>query len=59
VPSGAWTVVLPWVFNASGRDGIRAQARVTITFTIRDGAIERTCMYQERKEALKAAGLSE
>jgi hypothetical protein len=27
-------------------------------FTIRDGAITRICMYQERAEALEAAGLS-
>jgi ketosteroid isomerase-like protein len=52
-------VVVPWTFHARGRDGIEVQARVTWTFTIRDGAIERICMYQERQEALEAAGLSE
>jgi ketosteroid isomerase-like protein len=52
-------VVVPWTFQVMGRDGIEAQARVTWTFTIRDGAIERTCMYQERQDALEAAGLSD
>jgi ketosteroid isomerase-like protein len=52
-------VVVPWTFHAMGRDGIEVQARVTWTFTIRDGAIERICMYQERQEALEAVGLSE
>ena len=52
-------VVVPWTFHARGRDGIEVQARVTWTFTIRDGAVERICLYQERQEALEAAGLLE
>ena len=52
-------VVVPCTFHARGRDGIELQARVTWTFTIRDGAVERICLYQERQEALEAAGLSE
>ena len=52
-------VVVPWTFFVRGRDGIEAQARTTWLFTIRDGAIGRVCMYQERQDALKAAGLSE
>ena len=52
-------VVVPWTFHAMGRDGIEVKARVTWTFTIRDGAIDRICMYQERQEALEAVGLSE
>jgi ketosteroid isomerase-like protein len=52
-------VVVPWTIHAAGRDGIEVQARVTWTFTIREGAIERACMYQERQEALEAAGLRE
>ena len=52
-------VVVPWTFHAKGRDGVEVQARVTWTFTIRDRAIERICMYQERQEALEAAGLEE
>jgi hypothetical protein len=36
-----------------GRGDLRVHA-----FTIRDGAIEHLCMYQHRKEALEAVGLS-
>ena len=49
-------VVVPWTMRAVGRDGIEVEARVTWTFTIRDGALQRICMYQERDEALEAAG---
>jgi ketosteroid isomerase-like protein len=52
-------VVVPWTLHAAGRDGIEVQARVTWSWTIRDGAVERVCMYQEREEALQAAGLRE
>jgi ketosteroid isomerase-like protein len=52
-------VVVPWTFHTMGRDGIEVQARTTWVFTIRDGANERICMYQERKEALEAVGLEE
>jgi hypothetical protein len=38
-------------------DDRRGDLRVH-AFTIRDGAIERLCMYQHRKEALEAVGLS-
>jgi ketosteroid isomerase-like protein len=47
-------VVVPWTARMVGRDGIEVEARVTWTWTIRDGAFERICMYQERKEALEA-----
>jgi ketosteroid isomerase-like protein len=52
-------VAIPWTLRVTGRDGIEVRARVTWTFTIRDGAIQRICMYQERQEALEALGLSE
>lgn len=52
-------IVVPWTFYAAGRDGIEVQARTTWVFTVRDGAIARICMYQERGEALEAASLSE
>jgi hypothetical protein len=42
-----------------GRDGIDARARTTWLFTIHDGKIERVCLYQEKAEALEAAGLPE
>jgi hypothetical protein len=42
-----------------GRDGIETTAGGKQVWTIRDGAVERLVMYQERHEALEAAGLSE
>ena len=52
-------VVVPWTLHVRGRGGIEAASRVAIVWTIRDGAIERMSMYQERQEALEAVGLSE
>jgi ketosteroid isomerase-like protein len=52
-------VVVPWTMHAVGRDGIEVQTRVTMNWTIRNGAVERLCMHQERQEALEAAGLGE
>jgi ketosteroid isomerase-like protein len=52
-------VVVPWTMHLIGRDGIEVQARVTWTWTIRDGNIKRPGLYQERQEALEAVGLSE
>ena len=52
-------VVVPWTAHAVGRDGIEVAARVTWTFTIREGIIQRFCMYQEHEEALEAVGLRE
>jgi ketosteroid isomerase-like protein len=52
-------VVVPWTMHAVGRDGIELQTRVTMNWTLRNGAIKRVCMYQERQEALEAAGLAE
>ena len=50
-------VIVPWTLHLVGRDGIEVEARVTWTWTIRDGAIARVCMYQGRQDALEAAGL--
>jgi ketosteroid isomerase-like protein len=50
-------VVVPWTMRARGRDGIEVPSRVTWVWTVRDGAIVRACMYQEREDALEAAGL--
>jgi ketosteroid isomerase-like protein len=44
---------------ARGRDGIEVQARGIWVWTFRDGACVRITLYQEREEALEAAGLSE
>jgi len=52
-------VVVPFTNRAQGRDGIELQGRGTFVWTLHDGAIVRACLYQERDEALKAAGLSE
>jgi ketosteroid isomerase-like protein len=52
-------VVVPWTMRGGGRDGIELEARATFVWTIRDGAVERICLYQERQEALEAAGLKE
>ena len=52
-------VVVPHTTHIRGRDGIEAQGRTTWLFTIRNGKIERVCLYQGKDEALEAAGLSE
>ena len=52
-------VVVPTTEHFVGRDGIGVQARNTWTWTIRDGMIVRTCLYRDKQEALKAAGLTE
>lgn len=52
-------MVVPWTLYVQGRDGIEVQARVSWVWTIRDGAFVRVCMYQERQDALEAAGLRE
>jgi ketosteroid isomerase-like protein len=51
-------VVTPFTSYHRGRDGIEVQARAAFVWTIRDGQIARLCFYQERAEALEAAGLS-
>ena len=51
-------VVVPMTQHVKGRDGIEVSASPTMVWTIRDGAIERAVMYQEREDALEAAGLS-
>ena len=52
-------VVMVGTICLRGRDGIEATARTTFVSTIRDGAIERVSLYQERQDALEAVGLSE
>jgi hypothetical protein len=52
-------VVLLGTLYYRGRDGIEATAGAKQVWTIRDGAAERFVMYQDRQEALDAAGLSE
>ena len=52
-------VVMPGTQHLKGRDGIELVARFTFVFTIRNGAIERMVMYQEKEDALEDLGLSE
>ena len=52
-------VVVPLTQHLKGRGGIEVVTRATFVWTIRNGAIERMVMYQEREEALEAVGLSE
>jgi ketosteroid isomerase-like protein len=52
-------VVTPFANRLTGRDGVSVEARGTWVWTIRNGLIRRIGLYQERAEALKAAGLSE
>jgi ketosteroid isomerase-like protein len=52
-------VVVPVTGYMRGRNGIEVTARRTWVYTIREGAIVRFCQFQERQEALEAAGLRE
>jgi ketosteroid isomerase-like protein len=52
-------VVTPFTNRARGRAGIEVRGRGTFVWTVRDGAVVRACLFQERDEALKAAGLAE
>ena len=52
-------VVVPSTVHLKGRGGIEVSASATSVWTIRNGAIERMVMYQEREDALEAVGLSE
>jgi ketosteroid isomerase-like protein len=52
-------VVMVGTVCLRGRDRIEATARTTFVSTIRDGAIERVSLYQERQDALEDLGLSE
>jgi ketosteroid isomerase-like protein len=50
-------VVVPVTLHLKGRDGIEVSARITHLWTLRDGRLARMRMYQQRSEALEAAGL--
>jgi ketosteroid isomerase-like protein len=52
-------VVVPNTAHMRGRDGIEVLARSTFVFTIEKGLQTRLRLFQERDEALEAAGLSE
>ena len=52
-------VLVPATQHLKGRGGIEVVARATFVWTIRNGAIERVSMYQEKEDALEDLGLSE
>jgi ketosteroid isomerase-like protein len=52
-------VVVSNTGHSRGREGIEVIARSTFVFTVENGQITRLRMFQERSEALEAAGLSE
>jgi ketosteroid isomerase-like protein len=52
-------VVVSNTAHMRGREGIEVTARSTFVFTVENGQITRHRMFQERSEALEAAGLSE
>ena len=52
-------VVLAFTNRLTGRDGITVEAHGTLVWTFRASKIARVCLYQERAEALEAAGLRE
>src|SRR6185503_16662179 len=47
-------VVVPLTQHLKGRGGIEAVTHAAFVWTIRNGAIERVTMYQERQDALEA-----
>ena len=49
-------LVLPHTTHIRGRDGIEAQARTTWLFTFHGDKVERVCLYQDKEEAVEAAG---
>ena len=51
-------VVLPFTTHFRGRDGIEVEGRATWVWTFRDRAVIRLSLYQDRDEALEAAGLT-
>ena len=52
-------VVVPNTAHLRGRQGIEVVARSTFVFTVEHGLITRLRLFQERAEALEAAGLRE
>ena len=50
-------VVVSNTAHIRGRDGIEVNARSTFVFTVENGQVTRLRMFQERAEALEAAGL--
>ena len=58
--TGAGSEVVLWnTAHMRGRDGIEVTARSALVFTVENGEITRLRLFQERAEALEAAGLRE
>jgi ketosteroid isomerase-like protein len=53
------SVVVPNTSRFTGRNGIETVARSHLVYDLRDGRVERICLYQDGAEALEAAGVSE
>jgi ketosteroid isomerase-like protein len=53
------SVIVPNTAQMRGRDGVLTTARSAFVFTVRGGRVARIRLYQEIREALEAAGLSE
>jgi ketosteroid isomerase-like protein len=52
-------VVVPNTAHLRGREGIEVTARSVLVFKVENGQIARLRLFQERADALKAAGLSQ
>jgi ketosteroid isomerase-like protein len=50
-------VVMPFTNRLRGRDGIEVEARGVILWTIQGGLVSQATLYQDKAEALEAAGL--
>ena len=50
-------VVMPFTTHFSGRQGIEMRTHATWVFTVRDGVLTRLELFQDRDEALAAAGV--
>jgi hypothetical protein len=57
--SGEQHVVTPFTNRLRGRDGIEVEARGFLVWAFREGVVTRVTLYQERAEALDAAGLAD
>ena len=56
---GSEVVVAEYFPHPGARQGIEVVARSNFVYTVENGRITRLRMFQERAEALEAAGLSE
>ena len=50
---------VPFTGHIRGRDGIETTARGVLVCAVRDGPVVRVCLYQQKHDALEAAGLRE